>query len=137
MKTGRDEVGREELQTFKRYKATVKYSPVVNVTMRGLFSLNQVAFETLNEPEAVELLYSPNGLIGFEAAPPSSPDAYRVRHPSKRAYQVEGRAFLRVNGIPEEMKERRYRAEMQDGVLTVDLNQGGEATRGAAKGRGA
>jgi len=79
------------------------------------------------EPEAIEMLYAPDQVIGFKAAPRSSPDAYAVRTTTKTAFQVEGRAFLKYYGIPEDRRGRRYRAELVDeGILAIDLNQDSE-----------
>jgi hypothetical protein len=127
-------VGKPTFQTFQRYKVTAEDTPIVNVTLRGLFSMNQESFEALKEPDYVELLYSPDGYIGFKAAPRESPNAYRLRHHSKTAYQVEGRAFLRLNGIPDGVKGRRYHAEVDDdGILVVDLSQDSERTSDTTK----
>jgi len=46
-----------------------------------------------------------------------------VRHHTKHSYQVEDRGFIRYYGIHEEAGGKRYRAEMIDDILAVDLEQ--------------
>jgi hypothetical protein len=111
-------------ETFRRYKVTEGDTPIVALHLRGIFALNQNAYEKLGEPEAIEMLYAPEErVVGFRAAPKTSPDAYAVRHTTKTAHQVEGRGFLKYYDIPEEAKGRRYTAELIDDILTIDLNQ--------------
>ena len=112
-------------EKFRRYKVTEGDIPIVSVSLRGIFSLNRLAYEALGKPEAVEVLYAPEErVIGFQPAPRNSPDSYAVRHHTKTAHQVEGRSFMKYYEIPEDRKGRRYRAEVvDDSILTVDLNQ--------------
>jgi hypothetical protein len=109
-------------ETFRRYKVTEGDTPIVALHLRGIFVLNNNAYKELGEPPAVELLYAPDEqIVGFKASNRESPDAYAVRHHTKTAHQVEGRAFLKYYNIPEEATGRRYRAEMIDDILVVDL----------------
>jgi hypothetical protein len=111
-------------EKFRRYKVTEGDVPIVSVHLRGIFALNKNAYDALGQPEAIEMLYAPEErIIGFQAAPRSSPDAYAVRHHTKTAFQVEGRAFLKYYNVPDEALGRRYRAEMIDDVLTINLTQ--------------
>lgn len=113
-----------KFEKFRRYKVTEGDEPIVSLHLRGIFALNKNAYDKLGEPEAIEILYAPEEkVIGFQAAPKSSPDAYAVRRNTKTAFQVEGRGFLKYYNIPKEATGRRYRAEMMDDVLTVNLNQ--------------
>jgi hypothetical protein len=117
-------MGKPNFQKFRRYKVTEGDTPIVSIHLRGIFAMNKNAYEKLGEPEAVEMLYAPDErIIGLQAAERSSPDAYSVRQHTKTAFQVEGRAFLKYYKVPEEATGRRYRAEMQDDILTIDLNQ--------------
>lgn len=118
-------MGKPKFEKFRRYKVTEGDEPIVSLHLRGIFALNKNAYEKLGEPKAIEMLYAPeDNVIGFQAAPKGSPDAYVVRHNTKTAFQVEGRAFLKYYKIPKEATGRRYRAEMTDDILTIDLNQG-------------
>jgi hypothetical protein len=111
-------------EKFRRYKVTEGDTPIVALHLRGIFALNKNAYDLLGQPEAVEMLYAPEQrIIGFQAAPKSSPDAYAVRHTTKTAHQVEGRAFLKYYNIPEDAKGRRYNAELVDDILTINIDQ--------------
>jgi hypothetical protein len=111
-------------EKFRRYKVTEGDTPIVALHLRGIFALNRNAYNALGQPEALEILYAPEEqIIGFQGAPKSSPDAYAVRHHTKTAHQVEGRAFLKYYNVPKEALGRRYKAELIDDILTVDLKQ--------------
>ena len=92
--------------------------------VRGLFALNELAYDALNRPEAIELFYDRGEkIIGLKGSSKESPDSYAVRHHTKHSYQVEGRSFIKFYGIPQEAAGRRYRAEMMGEILAVDLKQ--------------
>lgn len=92
--------------------------------MRGLFALNELAYDSLKRPDAVELFYDPDEkVIGFKGSTREEPDSYAVRHNTKHSYQVEGRSFMRYYGIPEGATGRRYKAEMVGDILAMDLKQ--------------
>jgi hypothetical protein len=111
-------------EKFRRYKLTADPVPIVAFHARGLFALNELAYEAIDRPEAIELFYDPSEMvIGFKGATRDSPDAYVVRHHTKHSYQVEGRGLVRYYKIPEEATGKRYRAEMVGDILAVDLKQ--------------
>ena len=102
---------------------------MVSIHLRGVFALNQQAYEAIGEPEAVEL-FKQRGewIIGFGATTADSPDAYKVRHHTKHSHQVAGKAFLEFYEIPKEMWGRRYKAERHpSNLISVDLTQTPEA----------
>lgn len=116
-------MGKPKFEKFRRYKVTEGDDPIVSIHVRGIFALNKNAYDKLGEPEAIEMMYaSEDRIIGFSAAPKSSPDSYAVRHNTKTAFQVEGRAFLNYYGISDDAG-RRYVAEMMDEILIVQLDQ--------------
>ncbi len=118
-------------QKLRRADLRTTSGPMVAIHKRKLFALDQASYEALGEPEACELLYDPEKrIIGFQAAERDAPDAYVCRHHTKFSHQVEGRAFFKRFGIPEEVTGRRYRAELVDGILAVDLNQTDEDADG-------
>jgi len=111
-------------EKFRRYKVTSEPVPIVAFHLRGLFALNELAYEALNRPEAIELFYDRSDkVIGLKGAERGSPDSYAVRHHTKHSYQVEGRSFMKFYEIPEEAAGRRYQAEMMDGILAIDLQK--------------
>jgi HSP20 family molecular chaperone IbpA len=116
-------------EKFRRAKVTSGETPIVAIHQRGLFAMNQLAFEALGEPKAVGLLFDrDNQVIGLEAAERDNPDSYVVRHHTKYSHHVEGRSFLSYYDVPKEATGRRYKAELVDGVLEVDLKQDSEET---------
>ncbi len=111
-------------EKFHRYKVTEAPTPMVAFHVRGLFALNELAYDALKRPEALELFYDRNEkVIGFKASTRDSPDSYAVRHHTKHSYQVEGRSFIKFYEIPEKASGLRYTAEMVDDILAVDLKQ--------------
>lgn len=111
-------------EKFHRYKVTADPVPTVAFHARGLFALNELAYDALNRPEAITLFYDPDEkVIGLKGSSREDPDSYAVRHHTKHSYQVEGRAFVKYYEMPQEAAGRRYRAEMIDDILAIDLKQ--------------
>jgi len=115
----------ERFEKFHRVNATSGGVPMVSIHLRGVFALNQQAYEALGEPEAVELFKQRDEwVIGFGASVADSPDAYKIRHHTKHSHQVAGKAFLEFYEIPEDMWGRRYKAEpLGNNMLAVNLMQ--------------
>ena len=106
--------------------------PAVTIQKRGSMSLNSAAYEALDSPEQVELLYDrENKLLGMQKAPDGSSDAYLVRAVGQNGatHVVSGKAFLTYYGIPRDVA-RRWIAEKQDDMLIVDLKQLGTEVTG-------
>ncbi len=113
-----------QFEKFRRAATSAAHVPIVAIHKRKLFAMNQLAYESIGEPEAVELFYAPSDqVIGIRPAPRESPDAYMVRHHTRFSHQVEGKRFMNFYGIPDEVTGRRYKAELLDNVLAVDLKQ--------------
>lgn len=111
-------------EKFRRSNITSGAAPMVAIHARGVLAFNQQALDALEKPEAVELFYDREAtIIGMKGAPRSSPDSYVVRHHTRNSAQIAGQSFLEFYEIPREVRGRRYRAELQDGMLTVDLRQ--------------
>jgi hypothetical protein len=97
---------------------------MVAIHVRGVLAFNSQALDALEKPEAVELFYDRDAMIiGMKGASRSSPDSYVVRHHTRNSAQIAGQSFLEYYDIPPEVRGRRYRAEVQDEMLTVDLRQ--------------
>jgi hypothetical protein len=61
-------------------------------------------------------------IMGLRPTTAEAPHAYAVRKQGEAdSYMVSGRAFCKHAGIPTD-RGVRYRAEMMDDVLAVDLN---------------
>lgn len=94
--------------------------------------MNTPAYEALDSPEYVELLYDRDErLIGLRKADSTVPHAYLVRPLGKSGttHVVSGTAFLAFYGI-ETGTARRWIAEKRDGMLVVDLKQPGTDVSG-------
>lgn len=115
-----------EFRKFRRAYVTSGPVPIVAIRESGrVFGLNLKAYEALGQPKAVEYLYDPNErIIGLRGAERDVPDAYSIRNHNGKRFEVASKAFLNHYDIPvSEVGGRRYKAEMTDGVLTIDLKQ--------------
>ena len=112
----------EDIEVFDKRKAPVVQVPLVTLQAKGNFSFNQAAMDALGNPEGVEYLYSPSEkILGFRPADPNDPHAYRVRRQARSLnYQSAGIAFRSHYGIPKG-QALRYRAELVEDTLFVDL----------------
>jgi hypothetical protein len=114
-------------ETFKRRHMPSTEDPALTIQKRGALSLNTAAYEALGSPKYVELLYDRDErLIGVRKASAATPHAYSVRGVgnNEATRVVSGKAFLSYYGIPRDVA-RRWIAEVQDGMLVVDLKQPG------------
>ncbi len=117
-----------EFEVFDKKSAPSTKEPWVTIQRKGLLSLNRAAAEALGTPEAVELLFDRNAqIVGFRPAELDSPRAFPMRkqgrNPGRNAnYLVGGSAFCKYYNIDTSIA-RRYKPEMNDNVLTVDLKQ--------------
>lgn len=100
--------------------------PEVTVLARGTVSMNRAAAEALNFPEAVEFLFSAQDrVMGIRAAERASPRSFALSpHGKGSIYQTSGKSFIERYRIPHE-KSTRYKATVEEGMLLVDLKQGG------------
>lgn len=113
-----------KFEKFRRSNITSGAVPMVALHQRGVIALNQQAFEALKEPEGIELFFDRDTLsIGLKGAPRNSPDSYAVRHHTKSSSQIAGQSFLEFYEVPHDLRGRRYRAELEDDMLVVDLRQ--------------
>jgi hypothetical protein len=123
-------------EVFDKRTAAVSKSPFVTVQKNnGPLSMNRPAYELMDKPEAVELLFDrEEQLIGFHPVPITSPKAFPVRPQGKNSatLMVAGQSFTKHYGIDTRVA-RRYPVEMRDDVLVVDLK--GESVEVRSPGR--
>jgi hypothetical protein len=102
--------------------APIGAQPFVTIQSKGPLSLNRAAFEALERPEAVALLYDPEErIVGLEKVAPDSLDAYPVRPQAGNNWLVAGQAFTKFYRIDTSIA-RRYKAQlMEGGILAFDL----------------
>jgi hypothetical protein len=117
-------------ETFTKKATRTGTGPLVSIQRGGVFSLNADAYALLGKPAAVEFVFAPQErIMGFRPATAEAPHAYVVRQQRGTAsYLVSGRAFSKYAGIPLDHGVR-YRAELVDGVLAVDLTEPPVSTR--------
>jgi hypothetical protein len=114
-------------EVFDRLRMPSTQDPAVTIQKRGALSLNNAAFEALDSPERVELLFDrEEKLIGLLKAAKASPNAYLVRAVGKNGatHVISGKSFLTYYGIPLDVA-RRWIAEKRDDLLVIDLKQPG------------
>lgn len=125
-------------EVFTKQRVPLVDQPYVTIQRKGVFTLNAAAYEALESPEAVELLYNAaDQVIAFRSAKKEDAYAYQVRPtgPARSSFNVAGRAFLQFYGIPFE-PARRWPARIVDGMLVIDLKEpGAEAGRSAKRSR--
>lgn len=110
-------------EVFDRRMVPLTNKPTVVVQKTGVLSLNKAAQVALGEPEAVELLYDAKAqIIGLRPASQDKLNAYPLRpqRPDVGPYLVAATAFTRYYKIDTAVS-RRWSAEVDDGVLCVDL----------------
>lgn len=122
----------DDFEVYKRNRAPADNRPAVTVMQRGQLSINDVAFEMLGMPEALELLYSrTKRVVGVRPVDRDEPHAYvpRTRSAKYRGhgpYVVSGAAFFRYFGI-EVKQTARYTATMRDDALIIELMEHSDA----------
>lgn len=111
-------------ETFDRVHSRIVKTPLVTIQVRGYMSLNLAAFEALKTPKAVEMLFNrAERIIGIRKVDPSLVHAVIVRKQANSpSYMVSARSFSTLYDIDTSVA-RRYKAEMQSGVLLIDLKQ--------------
>lgn len=118
-----------EFETFKRRMVPLVKKPFVTIQKRGTMSFNKAAHVALGSPEAVELLYDKaDNVMGIRSVDPSAAHAYPMRpqgNKSEGPFIVSGAAFMKYYGVKTEVA-RRFYAEIEEGVLIIDLNSEGQ-----------
>ncbi len=117
-------------ETFTRQRRTGR-QPFVTIQKKGVISLNGAAFEALDSPDAVELLYDTEArLVGLRKVDSSVPHAYQVRAPVENhaTYLISGAAFMSYYEIDNSRSVRRP-ARLDGDLLIVDLNDPGVDSR--------
>lgn len=111
-------------ETFTQRSTPIERRPLISIQRRGTLSANKTAFEALGSPAAVEMLYDREAqIIGLRPVDPSVRHAYPVRRQAaSQSYLLAFHAFANYYQIPLG-EPRRYIAEVDNGVLTVDLKQ--------------
>jgi len=117
-------------QEYKRGAGARKGSttePTITITRGGLFSINRAAYDMLERPDYVALLYDRrNRAIAFKKAGKDDDNAYPVRKQGNSAsYLVSGKAFLQFIGEKFGDELIRLAPHKEEEVIVMDL-PGGE-----------
>ena len=97
--------------------------PQITVQRRGTLALNPAAFEALDSPTAVELLFDADSrIVGLRASTTTAANAYPVRGAGAPAtrYLIAGAGFTNHHAIDTDVA-RTWHATLQDDVLCIDL----------------
>ncbi len=117
-------------ETFTRQRRTGR-QPYVTIQKKGVISLNKAAFDELDSPEYVELLYDRDArLVALRKVDSSLEHSYQVRAPVERhaTWVLSGAAFVSYYEIDTSTTVRRA-AHMDGDMLIVDLNDPGVESR--------
>ena len=104
--------------------------PLVTFQKSGVITLNLAAYHALDEPEAVELLFShKDKLVGIRKASPNEVFAIQLRSQKRSKhisnYYLGAGSFVKKYGIDNSESPRYAASILDDGTLTVDLKQEG------------
>jgi hypothetical protein len=113
-------------ETFTRQRKADR-QPYVTMQKKGVISLNKAAFDALEQPDSVELLYdSESRLVALRKVDSSVEHAYQVRAPVENhaTWLVSGAAFVSYYEIDNSESIRRP-ARREEDLLIIDLNHPG------------
>lgn len=113
-------------ESFSRRTAPSTSVPHVTIQKRGTLSLDRSAFEALDAPKAVELLFDRQArIVGLRPVSATDQDASHVRAASRSPrgpWVISAMAFTRFYDIDTSVA-LRWEAYLEDGVLCVDLTR--------------
>jgi hypothetical protein len=118
-------------ETFMRQRR-MEPQPFVTIQKKGVISLNRAAFEALESPEAVELLYDGDErLVALRKTDPSLEHAHHVRTPVENhaTWLISCSGFVNYYEIDASVSIRRA-ARKEGDLLIINLNDPGVSPRG-------
>src|SRR4051812_22536564 len=95
-------------EAFMKQRIRPGDGPHISIQRKGVISLNHGAFEALDSPKVVELLYDPdNNRVGLRKVDPDYAFGSPVRQLSRGAtWLISGKAFTPYYGINTETSRR-------------------------------
>jgi len=117
-------------QVYEKGSAPQPTTPSVTIQRRGLISINRAAFEQLNKPEGVELLWdSDRRVIGLRPAALTNQNAYPVRpqvatNVEKGPWLIAGSLFTQFIGL-DTTEAYRWTPSLEDDLLVIDISKPG------------
>lgn len=116
-------------KVFEKGSAPAPTIPTVTIQKRGMFSLNDAAFQLIGAPEGVQFLWDEDSKqIAVQAVPLTAPNAYPTRRqgPGKESNRgivlIAGTMFAKFIGIDTSVA-KRWVPRVEDGMLIVDLKE--------------
>lgn len=127
-------------EVFKKSSAPIPTVPSVTIQKRGLMSLNRAAYELIDAPEAVELLWDADRqVIGMRATALQNPDAYPARPQNLKSSRgpilVAGSLFTRYIGL-DTSSAKRWVPQLEGDILVIDLKVDGQPVSSNRRGTG-
>jgi hypothetical protein len=112
-------------QIFKHQGSRSATVMRASLNFRGVLTLNQVSFDALLQPKAVELMFDPDeGLIGLKPTSPEVRHAYPVRKQgANKSYLIGAKAFCNFYGIGLSETVAFDEIKIQDGIMVLDLGK--------------
>ncbi len=125
---------------YARSMSTLAKAPAVTIQRRGNIGMNAAAHRVLGSPDAVELWFDDETRrIGITSCDLTAEHAYKMRPLGKSgsSWIITATTFTDYNRINTEVA-RRYQANMEDGMLVIDVSVPGTAiVSNAHRGRAA
>lgn len=118
----------------RQFQAKGSGLPRVSLDRRGVFYLNQAAWEALGSPGAVELQVDDSGRIfGLKPTDPRRANAFKVRQRADgRHRRISGAAFFQHLRLKLDRTMLFQNIDIDDeGVLVLDMNTSVNVARGA------
>jgi hypothetical protein len=115
-------------QVYEKGSAPVPTTPSITIQKRGLISINRAAFEAIDKPEGVELLWdAERKAIALRPASLTNQNAYPVRaqgSTERGPWLIAGTLFTQFIGL-DTSDAYRWTPSVEDGLLVVDISKPG------------
>ena len=110
---------------------TSRDEPYVSMNYRGEIVINRQIYETMQQPEAVILLFDhADDIIGVKPASPLMPNAFRVTEKGDCGHRrIRALPFARKHEIQLDGTVRFQTPTIEDGILLLELRHMVRSTR--------
>jgi len=113
-------------QVFEKNSSPAAMVPTVTIQKRGAISISRSAYNLIESPAAVELMWDPDSrLVAVRPAAVDAPNAYAVRataNEGRGPVVVAGKAFTEFIGM-DTTNAQRWIAEIVDGMIVIDVKK--------------
>lgn len=116
-------------QVYEKGSAPVSTTPSITIQRRGTMSLNRAAYELLEKPDGVELLWDGDRrAIALRPSALTNQNAYPVRsqssHADKGPWMVAATLFTQFIGL-DTTDAYRWTPTLENGLLVIDVSKPG------------